>query len=371
MLSAISAGIAGRRAYRPQRADRSELNDQPADPPWAGFPVSWISALPCPWAAGLAGSVGVEGKVSAQVLVATWRERGLTGLLRKIAAAASTGVPLVFHGRRTARSVGAYFDLITDEARRFYGDSFHLGYFGRGDESLADALHAHTDLVAGLARIKAGDRVLDVGCGIGEPASRIVARTDCKVVGVNISREQVRQGRELVAERGLSDRIELRRGDARTLEFPDASFDAVLCMEVGGDICVADEDKAGLIGELRRVLRPGGHVGFSDLAMRRHPTATENRTLRAVLYHSGSELVTDWPAEFAGQGFRIREQHDIIRETLPTWTHAVAAYEDHRPAVIRRYGERVANRTLAHLREVATIIATYGSFPAFSAEKIA
>jgi 27-O-demethylrifamycin SV methyltransferase len=278
-------------------------------------------------------------------------------------------VPLVFRGRRTARSVGAYFDLITDEARRFYGDSFHLGYFAGGDETLAEALDAHTDLVAGLARITPDSRVLDIGCGIGEPASRIVERTGCSVVGVNISREQIRQGRELVAQRGLSDRIELRRGDARTLEFDDASFDAVLCMEVGGDICVAEEDKAGLVAELHRVLRPGGHVGFSDLAMRRHPTATENRALRAVLYHSGSELVTDWPAIFARQGFELREEHDVIRETLPTWTHAIAAYEEHRPAVMQRYGARVANRTLAQLREVAGIIATYGSFPALSAAK--
>jgi 27-O-demethylrifamycin SV methyltransferase len=313
----------------------------------------------------------VEATVSAQVLVAVLRERGLTAVLRKVAAAASTGFPLAFHGRRTARSVGAYFDLITDEARRFYGDSFHLGYFDRGDEGLGEALDAHTDLVAGLARIHPGDRVLDIGCGIGAPALRIAERVACRVVGVNISREQVRQGRELVAARGLSARVELHRGDARTLEFADESFDAVLCMEAAGDICVADGDKAGLAAELHRVLRPGGCIGFSDLAMRRHPTPAENRTLRSVLYHSGSELVTDWPAVLTRQGFAIREERDIIRETLPTWTHAIAAYEDHRAAVIRRYGERIADRTLAHLRAVAVIIATYGSFPAISAEKIA
>ena len=307
--------------------------------------------------------------MSAQVLVATWRERGLAACFRKVTAAASTGAPLLFRGRRTARSVGAYFDLITDEARRFYGDSFHLGYFACGDESLADALDAHTDLVARVARIRAGHDVLDVGCGIGEPASRIAQRFGCRVFGINISREQVRQGRELVAKRGLSERVLLQRGDARTLEFPDSRFDGVLCMEAGGDICVADDDKRALVAELFRVLRPGGHVGFSDLAMRRHPTPAENRTLRSVLYHSGSELVTDWPAIFRDVGFRLREHRDILEETLPTWTHAIAAYERHGPAVIRRYGQRVADRTLAHLRQVASIIAAYGSFPVISAQK--
>jgi hypothetical protein len=43
-----------------------------------------------------------------------------------------------------------------------------------------------------------------------------------------------------------------------------------------------------------------------------------------VLYHSGAELVTDWPAIFARHGFRVVECRDIISETLPTWEHARA-----------------------------------------------
>src|SRR6266508_4869703 len=166
-------------------------------------------------------------------------------------------MPVLVVGRRTAQSVGAYFDLITDDGRLFYGDSFHLGYFPPGGESLPEALDAHTDLVAELARVKAGGYVLDVGCGIAAPALRIARRYGCRVTGVNISREQVRQGRELIAARGLSGRVGIRRGDARALEFPDGSFDAVVCLEAAGDICVSEPDKDRLVGELFRVLRPG------------------------------------------------------------------------------------------------------------------
>jgi hypothetical protein len=63
--------------------------------------------------------------------------------------------------------------LITDEGRLFYGDSFHLGYFPWGDESLRDALDAYTNLVAELARVRAAGRELDVGCGLAAPALRI------------------------------------------------------------------------------------------------------------------------------------------------------------------------------------------------------
>jgi cyclopropane fatty-acyl-phospholipid synthase-like methyltransferase len=303
------------------------------------------------------------------VLVATWREGGLARCARKLRAAVGMGLPVVVLGRRTAQSVGAYFDLITDEGRLFYGDSFHLGYFRRGGESLGEALDVHTDLVAELARVKAAAHVLDVGCGLGAPALRIAGRYGCRVTGVNISREQVRQGRELITARGLSGRVVIRRGDARALEFPDGSFDAIVCLEAAADICVTESDKDRLVGELFRVLRPGGHVGFSDLALRACPSFAEDRSLRALLYHSGAELVTDWPAIFARHGFRLVECRDIISETLPTWEHARAVYERHDGEVTRRYGQRLVNRILAHLELIPGILAAHGTFPVLCAHK--
>jgi hypothetical protein len=54
-------------------------------------------------------------------------------------------------------------------------------------------------------------------------------------------------------------------------------------------------DKPRPFAELRRMLRPGGQAGFSDLVFGRPPTAAEDRALRALLYHSARELLTDWP----------------------------------------------------------------------------
>jgi O-methyltransferase StaMB len=279
------------------------------------------------------------------------------------------GLPVIVGGRRTARSVGAYFDLITDDGRLFYGDSFHLGYFPHGEESLSEALDAHTDLVARLARVNVAESVLDVGCGLAAPALRIAARHGCRITGVNISREQVRQGNELIAECGLSDRVVVHRGDARALDFPDNSFDAIVCLEAAGDICVTEADKNRLVGELFRMLRRGGHVGFSDLALRNRVSSSEDRELRAVLYHSAAELVTDWPAIFARQGFRVRECRDIIRDTLPTWEHVRAVYQLRDSEVVSRYGRRLANRTVAHLERIRSILATHGTFPVLAALK--
>jgi cyclopropane fatty-acyl-phospholipid synthase-like methyltransferase len=317
---------------------------------------------------GLIASKGRSG-VAARVLVATWQDDGLAGCARKLRAAATMGLPVIVGGRRTARSVGAYFDLITDDGRLFYGDSFHLGYFPRGGESLSEALDAHTDLVARFARVSDASSVLDVGCGLAAPALRIAARHDCRITGVNISREQVRQGNDLIAESGLSNRVVVHCGDARALDFPDDSFDAIVCLEAAGDICVAEADKRRLVGELFRMVRPGGHVGFSDLAMRNEVSSAEDRELRAVLYHSAAELVTDWPAIFARQGFRVRECLDIISDTLPTWERVRAVYKLRDDEVVSRYGRRLANRTVGHLERIRGILAAHGTFPVLAAEK--
>ena len=307
--------------------------------------------------------------MSARVLVATWREDGATGCVRKVRAAATAGFPLAFGRARTARSVGAYFDLITEEGRLFYGDSFHLGYFRNGDESLADALDAHTDLVAGLAQLNAGSKVLDIGCGLGAPAMRIAKNYGCSVTGVNMSREQVRQGRTLVAEHGLSDRVAITRGDARAVAFADASFDSVLCMEAAGDICVTEADKTQLADEFYRVLRPGGCVAFSDLAFLSAPPRSDAGDVRAVLYHSAEELVTDWPEIFTNRGFKLVGYRDVIANTLPTWRHAREVYEQRAPEAVRRYGRKIVERTVARLERIEQLLAKYGSFPVFCAQK--
>jgi ubiquinone/menaquinone biosynthesis C-methylase UbiE len=194
---------------------------------------------------------------------------GARALAGKACCAARARLPWLLCRRRTVRGVAAYFDLITGDGRLFFGDSFHFGFFPDGGQTLAQALDAHTDLVCELAGIRPGMRVLDVGCGIGEPARRIASRIDCEIVGLNISREQVRQGRELIAAAGLTARVDIRHGNVLQMPLPDADFDAVICLEAGGDICVRAADKPRLLAELRRVLRPGGQVGFSDLAFDR------------------------------------------------------------------------------------------------------
>ena len=300
----------------------------------------------------------------------TFRQYGLAGCARKLLAAIKMSIPIMALGRRTTSGVGAYFDLITDDARMFYGDSFHFGYFKNEDDSFSQALDNHTDIVAEMAELGPSTRVLDIGCGICAPAVRIAKRHNCLITGINISAEQVKQAGEMVANEGLSDRITVKKGNALELDFADNSFDSILCLEVAGDICVKAEQKHELVRGLFRVLAPGGHVGFSDLVFTGRPTRDEEKVMRTILYHDGHELITDWPKIFSEVGFRIKKSMDIIKETMKTWQHSCNVYEKRAPEVEERYGKRIAELTMKHLGRMPEILSKYGSFIVMSAQKL-
>ncbi len=317
--------------------------------------------------------MGRDSKIFAArggFILDTFRQDGLAGCARKLLAAIKMSVPLMALGRRTTSGVGAYFDLITDDARMFYGDSFHFGYFKNEDDSFSQALDNHTDVVAEMAELGPEKRVLDVGCGICAPAVRIARRHDCLITGINISAEQVKQAREMVASEGLTDRITVERGNALDLDFADNSFDSILCLEVAGDICVKAEQKYELVRELFRVLAPGGHVGFSDLVFTGRPTRDEEKVMRTILYHDGHELITDWPKIFSEVGFKIKKSMDIIKETMKTWQYSCSVYEKRAQEVEKRYGKRIADLTTNYVRRMPEILSKYGSFIVMSAQKL-
>ncbi len=99
-------------------------------------------------------------------------------------------------------------------------------------------------------------RILDVATGTADLAIQALDLEPEKVVGIDISEEMLRFGREKLARLGLDDRIVLQRGDAERLPFSDRQFDAVL---VAFGVRNFENLQRGL-REIRRVLKPGGSI---------------------------------------------------------------------------------------------------------------
>lgn len=115
------------------------------------------------------------------------------------------------------------------------------------------SLAATTEMVARLDP-RAGERILDIGSGIGGPARWIAARFGCHVTGIDLMPAFCRAAEALNAATGLGDRVRILEGSATDLPFEAASFDRAYSQNVLMNIA----DKALFFGEALRVLKPGG-----------------------------------------------------------------------------------------------------------------
>jgi SAM-dependent methyltransferase len=111
----------------------------------------------------------------------------------------------------------------------------------------ADGPDAREEALRVVATLEPAD-VLEVGCGPGELSERLRRELGADVVAIDLSERMV----ELARGRGVDARV----GDVQALLFDDASFDCVLAAWMLYH--VADVDLA--LAEIRRVLRPGGHL---------------------------------------------------------------------------------------------------------------
>ena len=107
------------------------------------------------------------------------------------------------------------------------------------------------------ADLRAGWRVLDVATGSGN-AAIAAARLGCEAVGVDYVPALLERGRQRAAAEQLD--VELLEGDAESLPFEDASFDAVT--SVFGSMFAPDHRQAA--SELVRVTRPGGTIALAS-----------------------------------------------------------------------------------------------------------
>ncbi len=102
------------------------------------------------------------------------------------------------------------------------------------------------------------ERVLEVGVGTGLALPHY--RAGLRVTGVDFSEDMLAKARAKVRDMGLAQVETLRQMDARQLDFPDASFDAVAAMHV---ISVVPEPER-VMAEIARVCRPGGHIVLTN-----------------------------------------------------------------------------------------------------------
>lgn len=157
--------------------------------------------------------------------------------------------------------------------------------------------------------LRPGDRVLDIASGPGTTAFLLAQEFGVHVVGVDLGEQAVDKANAKAAELGLADQVRFEVGDAERLPVDAGAFDAVVCECA---FCTFP-DKPTAAAEMARVLKPGGRVGITDVALDPHRLDDELRSLAGwVACLADARPVAEYVALLGQAGLTVvhQEAHD-------------------------------------------------------------
>ena len=111
-----------------------------------------------------------------------------------------------------------------------------------------------TDMVSEYATLGPGERVVDIGCGLGGPGRFLVDRYGCAVTGIDLLPLRIAIAKALSEQVGWGTRIAYHVAEATQMPFPDATFSQAWML----DVSIHVRDKVALCREIARVVQPEG-----------------------------------------------------------------------------------------------------------------
>ncbi|MEZ5514078.1 MAG: cyclopropane fatty acyl phospholipid synthase [Steroidobacteraceae bacterium] len=233
---------------------------------------------------------------------------------------------------RRARRVGRqHYDLGDDVYQRMLDPRmiYSCAYW-RADDSLASAQERKLDLVCRKLRLRAGMRVLDIGCGWGGAARFAAERYGVEVVGCTISQHQAQVARQRCD--GLP--VEIRLLDYREL---DGQFDRIF--SIGMFEHVGERNYRGFFSKARALLAADGLLLLHTIGSNRSSRATDAWIEKYIFANSMLPSIAQIGAATENL-WVVEDWHSFgphYDRTLMSW---LENFEQHWPELASRYDER-------------------------------
>jgi sterol 24-C-methyltransferase len=197
-----------------------------------------------------------------------------------------------------------------------WGQSFHFAP-GFQNESFNGALARHEHFLALRLNLKAGEKALDAGCGVGGPMRSIARFSGAKVIGVNNNAYQVQRCNQLNQQQKLDHLCRAQKGNFMDLTpFDENSFDGVYAIEA---TCHAP-DKTKCFEQIFRVLKPGRcFVGYEWVMTDLYDEKNAEHRLLKHNIEKGDGLPDlardkDVDAALRAAGFELITAYDLAEE---------------------------------------------------------
>ena len=205
---------------------------------------------------------------------------------------------------------------------------YSCAYFSSPDDTLEVAQTRKLETICRKLRLRAGDRLLDIGCGWGTLVLHAAREHGARAVGVTLSQPQAELARERIRAAGLSDRCEIRVADYR--EVDDGPYDKV--SSVGMYEHVGRAQLGEDAGRVTRLLREGG-LFLNHGIVRAQPRLWDKHSFIARYVFPDGELHPVGAVVDAMEqaGLEVRDD-EALREhyalTLRRWVANLAANRD-------------------------------------------
>jgi tocopherol O-methyltransferase len=218
----------------------------------------------------------------------------------------------------TKSAIASHYNVSTFFYWLLWGRHLHHGLW-HADESPKRAQQNLTDTLIKRVGLHDGDRVLDVGCGMGGSSIHMAKAHGCEVTGLTLSRVQKFWASSSSRWHWTSRRTKFVRQDAESADFAPNSFDVIWIIECSEHLF----DKPQFFERAAKWLRPGGRIGVCAWLAAEEP---HSDLFKQQIYDVCEGMVCpslgsfgDYRQWLESAGLRVTAEEDWTDQVKKTW----------------------------------------------------